>query len=76
MGLGTKILKIGPKLRELAIVIKILNADTISGLSNSWMGMCNGDFDCQGHNSLNFGPILKILVPKPISFPRPFFLIL
>jgi hypothetical protein len=32
-------------------------------------------FDCQGHNSLNFGPIFKILVPKHISFPRPFFFI-
>ena len=55
----------------MAITIKIfqiLNADNISGLINSWMGMCNGDFDCQGHNSLNFGPILKILVPKHIYF--------
>ena len=32
-------------------------------------------FDCQGHNSLNFGPIFKILVPQHISFPRPFFFI-
>lgn len=30
---------------------KILNAHIISGLDNSWMGMCNGNFDCQGHNS-------------------------
>ena len=30
---------------------------------------------CQGHNSLNSGPILKILVPKHISFPRPSILI-
>ena len=28
-------------------------------------------FQCQGHKSLNFAPIFKILVPKPISFPRP-----
>ena len=26
------------------------------------------NFDCQGHNSLNFGPILKIFVPEHISF--------
>ena len=25
------------------------------------------NFDCQGHNSLNFGPIFKIFVPKHIS---------
>ena len=31
------------------------------------------NFYCQGHNSLNFGQIFKILVPKLISFPRPFF---
>ena len=32
------------------------------------------NLDCHGHNSLNFGQILKILVPKHIYFPRPFFL--
>ena len=36
----------------------------------------SGYFECQGHNSLNSGLILKILVPKHISFPRPFFFIL
>ena len=35
----------------------------------------SGYFECQGHNSLNSGPILKILVPKHISFPRPSILI-
>ena len=38
----------------------------------SWIGMCNGDFVCHGHNSLNFGPIFKILVAKHSSGPRPF----
>ncbi len=33
------------------------------------------NFDCQGNNSLNFGPIFTILVPKHISFPRPFLFI-
>ena len=32
-------------------------------------------FACQGHNSLNFGLIFKILVPRHSSFPRPFFFI-
>ena len=32
----------------------------------------SGYFDCQSHNSLNFGPIFKILVAKHISGPRPF----
>ncbi len=26
------------------------------------------NFDCQGHNSLNFGPIFKIHVPKHKAF--------
>ena len=34
----------------------------------------SGYFHCQGHNSLNFGPIFKILVAKHISFSRPFIL--
>ena len=29
------------------------------------------NFECQGHNSLNFDPIFKIFVPKHISFLRP-----
>ena len=33
------------------------------------------NFDCQGHNSLNFDQIFKIFVPKHISFPRPFIFI-
>ena len=49
--LGTKIFKIGPELRELWpwqwIFNKIPNADLISGLVNSWMEMCNGDFKRQ-----------------------------
>ena len=32
----------------------------------------SGGFYCSGHNSLNFGPIVKIFVPKHISFSRPF----
>ena len=32
----------------------------------------SGYLDCQSHNSLNFGPIFKILVAKHISGPRPF----
>ena len=32
-------------------------------------------FECRGHNSLNFDLIFKILVPKHIYFPRPFFFI-
>ena len=34
------------------------------------------NFDCQGHNSLNFHPIFKILVPKHMSVPRAFIFIL
>ena len=54
----------------MAMTVKILyiNAEHSSGLVNSWIGMWNSDFDCQGHNSLNFGPILKIFVPEHISF--------
>ena len=32
----------------------------------------SGYFECQGSNSLNFGPIFKILVAKYISVSRPF----
>ena len=33
----------------------------------------SGYFECQGHNSLNSGPIFKILVPKHIYFrPIPY----
>ena len=80
MCLATKILKIGPKLRELWLWqskypeprIEV----TISGLIYSlWLVTSmrgSGYFDCQSHNSLNFGPIFKILVAKHISVPRPF----
>ena len=34
------------------------------------------NFYCQGHNSLNFYPIFKILVPKHMSVPRAFIFIL
>ena len=78
--LATKILKIGPKLRELkpwhSKYPEIFNADIISALITSlWLVTLmsgSGYFDCQGHNSLNFGPIFKILVAKHISVSRPF----
>ena len=78
--LATKILKIGPKLRELepwhSKYSKTFNADIISALISSlWLVTLmsgSGYFDCQGHNSLNFGPIFKILVAKHISVSRPF----
>ena len=78
--LATKILKIGPKMMELwhwqskypDPRIKVTSSSLISslGLVTSMRG--SGYFDCQGHNSLNFGPIFKILVAKHISVPRPF----
>ena len=79
IGLGIKILRIGPKLRELwpwpwqsksplhIPIQELIRLKMLSALS------ILEDFDCLGHNSLNVGPILKILVPTPISFPRPFF---
>ena len=42
---------------------KILNVDIILGLNGD---VYNGDFDFQGHNSLNFYP------PEHISLSRPF----
>ena len=78
--LATKILKIGPKLGELwpfqskypEPLIKVtshkevIRAEMMSALKIS------GYFECQGFNSLNFGPIFKILVAKHISVSRPF----
>ena len=78
--LAIKILTIGPELRELWLWqskypeprIEV----TISGLISSlWLVTLmrgSGYLDCQSHNSLNFGPIFKILVAKHISVPRPF----
>merc|ERR1711911_14423 len=60
----------------MALTIKITITHPHSGVNQTRDGVCIEYFDCYGHNSLNFGPILKILVPKPISFPRPFFFIL
>ena len=78
--LATKILKIGPKMRELwpwqskytDPRIKVTSPSLISslGLVTSMRG--SGYLDCQGHNSLIFGLIFKILVAKHISGPRPF----
>ena len=62
----------------MSLTIKITITHPHSGVNQTRDVVCIEyleDFDCNGHNSLNFDPILKILVPKPISFPRPFFFI-
>ena len=79
MCLATKILKIGPKLRELwlwqskypepCIEVTSHKEDIRPEMVTSMRG--SGYLDCQSHNSLNFGPIFKILVAKRISVPRP-----
>ena len=78
--LATKILKIRPKLRELwlwqskypepRIEVTSHKEDIRPEMVTSMRG--SGYLDCQSHNSLNFGPIFKILVAKHISGPRPF----
>ena len=75
--LATKILKIGQKLRELWLWQSKYPEPRIEVTSHKSLEMVtsmrgSGYFDWQGHNSLNFGPIFKILVAKHISGPRPF----
>ena len=51
-------------------VLETVTSQKSLGMVTSMRG--SGYFDWQGHNSLNFGPIFKILVAKHISVPRPF----
>ena len=51
----------------MAMTIKTLKNTQCRQHLWSGIGLCNGDFDCHGHNSLISGPIFKILVPKHIS---------
>ena len=60
------------KFKEHFIVLPVYNWESYKDLWLVTSMRGSGYFDCHGHNSLNFGPIFKILVAKHISGPRPF----